>query len=197
VARKSEKNFIPKKNKINNLTKLLTGKMDRVCWFYNNGNCNNEGCVFRHIVVPGLKKPAALQKPCRNEIRYGRCSSTRCTFLHSVACGPVRLADYRPSENTQYLFNGVQPAQNGAYPPPVMSSVSSHPTWATVVARPPPRPPVVVAPPRDDLVVKLDTKLTSKINVLEQRVEKLEHAQVTLLNSITRNAFNMFFETRN
>ena len=35
------------------------------CWFFNNGGCKNEKCVFNHIAVQGLRKPMQIQKPCK------------------------------------------------------------------------------------------------------------------------------------
>ena len=55
------------------------------CWFFNNGVCNNtaEDCPRRHELVPGIRKPLTLQRPCNNfhtalHCRFG----SRCRFDH-------------------------------------------------------------------------------------------------------------------
>lgn len=49
------------------------------CWFFNNGGCKNEKCVFNHVIVQGLRKPMQIQKPCKYQ---NDCKNEYCQFDH-------------------------------------------------------------------------------------------------------------------
>jgi hypothetical protein len=78
------------------------------CWFYNNGGCKKEDCVFSHVYISGHVPPDPENIPCWFFHIVGHCKFREgCTYNHKEL-SPKEWKRYFPGVLIKHHYEAVE-----------------------------------------------------------------------------------------